>query len=350
MEIFILDRELQLSGIVQNFNSLEWCRKLSEPGTFTASFLYSDANILQTGAILYNTDEDEPGIITKLSRETDRKGAELITAKGYMAGRLLSQRIVAAREILTGTPSQIMRTLVANNAVSPSDSDRTIPNLYLGTDGSSVTEQIEYQTEYVKLSKALTDIAEAYELGYKLRLDISTGKLYFDIWSGTDRTVESETPCVFSPEFGSVLSQRYYEDESNYASYILCGSGNDDERIVQAVGGGTGLDRYEMYATASGISKRDQTTAQIREQLKTAGAEKMAKYPKTKGFESRINMENAMEFHLGDYVTCENKLWGVRETMQVRAIRKSMRAGRNDVTVTFGDEIQTLTSLLKAKE
>lgn len=350
MEIFTLDSGLELTGIVQNFNSLEWYRKLSEPGTFSASFLYTDAEILQTGAFLYNTDETEPGIITRLSKEIDQKGNELITAKGYMASRILNQRIVASREILTGTPSEIMRTLVENNAINPSNSDRRIPNLHLGSDESSVTEQIEYQTEYVKLSKALTDIATAYELGYTLRLDIAEKRLYFDIWSGTDRTVTSESPCLFSPEFGSVFSQRYYQDDSNYANYVLCGSGNDDDRIVQESGSGAGLNRYEIYATASGISKKDQTEAQIREQLKTAGAEKLAKYPKTKGFESKINIANAMEFHLGDYVTCENKRWGVREDMQVKAIRRNIKAGRNDTTVTFGDGVPTLTSLLKAKE
>ena len=181
-------------------------------------------------------------------------------------------------------------------------------------------------------------------------MDIAEQKLYFDIWSGTDRTVNGEHPCLFSPEFGSVFSQRYYEDNSNFANFIMCGSGSDDDRIVQAVGSGTGLARYEMYATASGISKKDQTEAQIREQLKTAGAEKLAKYPMTKGFESKVNVANAMEFHLGDYVTCENKHWGVRENMQVTAIRNNIKSGKNDITVTFGDAITTLTGLLKAKE
>lgn len=351
MEIFMFSRSLELIGIVSNFSSLEWYRKLSEPGTFSISFLESDAGTLQTGMILYNTDEPEPGIITKLTRESNGKGSELVIAKGYTLSRWLNQRIVATRELLSGTPSSIMRTLVTNNAISPSNNDRKIPNLYLGNDDSVVTDTMQYQTEYTNLAKALTDIADSYELGYGLRFDMSEGKLYFDIWSGTDRTVTSENPCLFSPEFGSVFSQRYYEDISKYASYIICGSGNDDDRIIQDTGGGVGLDRYEIYATASGISKKNQTEAQIKAQLRSAGAEKLAKYPKTKGFESKINIENVTsEFFLGDYITCENKRWGVRENMQVRAIRRNVSATRDETTVTFGDPVPTLTSLLKAKE
>ena len=178
MEIFMFNRSLELIGIVSNFSSLEWYRKLSEPGTFSISFLESDAGTLQTGMILYNTDEPEPGIITKLTRESNGKGSEMVIAKGYTLSRWLNQRIVATRELLSGTPSSIMRTLVTNNAISPSNNDRKIPNLYLGNDDSVVTDTMQYQTEYTNLAKALTDIADSYELGYGLRFDMSEGKLY----------------------------------------------------------------------------------------------------------------------------------------------------------------------------
>lgn len=351
MEIFTLDRDLELTGIISNFTSLEWYRKLSEPGTFSVSFLSSEAGELREGMVLYNTEETEPGVITKITRESNGRGSEMVIAKGYMMSKYLARRIVASREILTGTPSQIMRTLVVNNAINPSNNDRVIPRLCMGDDNSTVNDTIEYQTEYVNLAKAITGIAAANELGYAFRVDLAEKKLYFDIWSGTDRTIGSETPCLFSPEFGSVFSQRYYEDSSNYASYILCGSGNDDDRILQDTGGGAGLDRYEMYATASGISKKDQTEQQIREQLRNAGVEKLAKYPKTKGFESKVNLENATsEFRLGDYVTCANQRWGVREDMQIKAIRRNISSGNDKTTITFGDEVQTLTSLINAKE
>ena len=165
MEIFMFSRSLELIGIVSFFSSLEWYRKLSEPGTFSISFLESDAGTLQTGMILYNTDEPEPGIITKLTRESNGKGSELVIAKGYTLSRWLNQRIVATRELLSGTPSSIMRTLVTNNAISPANNDRKIPNLYLGNDDSVVTDTMQYQTEYTNLAKALTDIADSYELG-----------------------------------------------------------------------------------------------------------------------------------------------------------------------------------------
>lgn len=350
MEIFMFSRELELLGIISNFASLEWHRKLSEPGAFSVSFLSSDAGALETGMILYNTDETEPGVITKLTRETNGRGSEMVTAKGYMISRWLNQRIVIERELLSGTPSEIMRTLVINNAISPEDPDRALP-IYMGDDKSIADTVIEYQTEYTNLAKALTDIAQANELGYALRLELSEEKLYFDIWSGTDRTLDSDEPCLFSPEFGSVFSQRYYEDISNRASYCLCGSGNDDDRVVQDTGGGAGLDRFEIYATASGISKKGLTESQIKEQLKNAGAEKLAKYPETKGLESKVNMANVTApFYLGDYVTCENKRWGVRENMQVKEIRRNVSAGRDETTVTFGDPVPTLTSLIKAKE
>ncbi|MCR5597095.1 MAG: siphovirus ReqiPepy6 Gp37-like family protein [Lachnospiraceae bacterium] len=352
MELYILDQNLDIQGIISNFVSLEWQRKLAEPGQFQVLFDYSDdvAEIVQLGALIYNTDEDEPGIITRLSKEIDAKGNEVINAKGYMAGRYLYQRIINTREILSGTPQSIIRTLASHHAISPSASARAIPKLYLGIDTSAVTEVVAYQAEYTNLAKTIGDIASAYEMGWKIRLDIAEKKMYLDTWTGTDRTIDSETPCLFSTDFGTVLTQRYYRDVSNYATYCICATGKDDDKIVQDVGGGSGLDRYEIFATASGVNKKDQTVSQIKAQLSVSGKEKLAKYPGTEGFESKVDFTNAGIFSLGDYVTCENKKWGVRKDMQIKTIRRNIRSGKDETIVTFGDEVQTLTSLIKAKE
>lgn len=352
MDLYVLNRELEPQAVVSTFRALEWLRKLTEPGTFQLTLEYTEemAELLQIGCLLWNTDSDEPGIITKLQKEASDKGEETIIAKGYMAGRYLNQRIVNTREILTGTPQSIIRTLAEHHAVDPSDPDRAIPNLYLGTDTVTNADLIDYQTEYTNLAKAIGDLAAAHEIGWKIRLDPVEKKLYFDTWSGADRTITSETPCLFSPDFGTILSQRYYRDRGNYATHCTMACGKEDDRITQECGDGEGLDRYEIYANASGITTKDQTEEQIKEQLKAAGAEKLAKYPQTEGFESKIDFQNAGEFDLGDYVTCENKRWGVRKNYQIKVIRRNIRSGKDETTVTFGDEVQTLTSLLKAKE
>lgn len=352
MEIFVLDQDLALLGILQNFTSLDWNMKLSDFGSFSVSFVYDEdtADILSLGYFLYNTEESEPGIITRLTKEISDTGMETITAKGYMASRILNQRIVLNRSILSDTPSNIMRTLVDENCISATDSDRIIPNLVLGTDTSTVTDSISYQMEYSKVGKVIGDLAGAYGLGFRLRLDLTVPCLCFDVWSGTDRTTTGSSPSLFSPEFGNILSQRYYEDSSNYATYILAGSGTDDDRITQGVGTGEGLDRYEMYASATGISKSDLTEAEVQAQLEVFGAEKLAKYPKTNGFEGKLSADNAMTYALGDYVTCENKKWGVTKDLQITGIRRNLRAGKDIITITFGDEPTTLTGLLKAKE
>ena len=352
MDLYVLNRDLEPQAVISSFRALEWLRKAYEPGTFQVTFEYSEemANILQIGYLLWNTDTDEPGIITKMQKEASDRGEESIIIKGYMAGRYLNQRIVNAREIISDTPQNIMRALVDSHAVDPTDPDRAIPNLYLGTDTATNDDSIDYQTEYVNLAKAISDLAAAHEIGWKIRLDPVEKKLYFDTWTGTDRTITSEQPCLFSPEFGTILSQRYYNDLGNYATFCVMAAGKDDDRITQDCGSGEGLDRYEIYANASGITTKDQTEEQIREQLKAAGAEKLAKYPMTEGFESKINFANASEFDLGDYVTCENKRWNVRKDYQIKAIRRNIRNGKDETTVTFGDEVQTLTSLIKAKE
>ncbi len=65
MEIYILDPELSVVGVVTKYNAVIWKDIFDEPGTFRASFLFTDKlnAILKRGNILYKTDELQAGVI-----------------------------------------------------------------------------------------------------------------------------------------------------------------------------------------------------------------------------------------------------------------------------------------------
>lgn len=353
MKVYILDRDINIIGIISTYETIIWTEKLHEPGTFKATFIFTEKmnRKLQRKNLLYKTDEKQPGIITRKYLKLNKYGEQTIVVQGYMASRYLNQRIIWEKMIMKGTPEQLMRKMVEEQVINPKVAERKMPLIELGEFHDFDMEQIEKQITYDNLQEALTELAKVSELGYKLRLDYERKKFIFDIYQGTDRTQETDKPCIFSRKYRNVYTQEYSEDDSNYRNVCMVGGpGEDDQRIRTVVGDAAGLDRYEFFYNASRHSEKDVTQSELIKQLQQKGMEKMAGYYIAKAFESKINKGKAMYFELGDYVTCKDPEWNVTVDTQIKEIEKGLSKTEESYVVTFGDNVPTLIDLIKAKE
>ncbi|MCM1057888.1 MAG: siphovirus ReqiPepy6 Gp37-like family protein [Firmicutes bacterium] len=353
MNIYILDQDFNILDVFSTYESIVWETAWDKPGTFKAVFIYTNKlnKHLQLGNILYKPDEDEPAIISRKYIKLNKYGEKTITIQGYMAGRYTHQRIIWRKMILKGTPEQIMYQMVNEQIVAPEDEDRRMKNVILGECHDYDMAEVEKQISYANLQESLTEIAKEQKLGYRMRLDFSIKKLIFEVTKGKDRTLGTESPCIFSRTFHNVYTQEYQEDAANYYNTCLIGGpGEDTDRILEVAGGGSGVDRYEMFYNAAGFSTDNVTEERLRLQLVQRGTEKLAGFPVAKAFESKINKKKAMRFDLGDFVTCIDTEWGITENAQVKNIQKGYSKAEQSFVVTFGDEAPTLINLIKAKE
>lgn len=353
MEIYVLDRDINILGVFSTYESILWTEKVHEPGSFKAVFVFTKKmnRILNRGNLLYKTDEVQPGIITRKYLKLDKYGQQTIAIQGYMASRYLNQRIIWKKMVMKGTPEQIMRQMVAEQVINPEDSYRKMPLIEMEDLRGYDDEVIEKQVTNENLQEALTDISKTSELGYRLRLDYGMRKFIFEVYKGVDRTQGTDNPCIFTRKYKNVYTQEYSEDDSNYRNVCLVGGpGEDDKRIYTTVGEASGMDRYEFFYNASGISDKDISNAELLSQLRQKGTEKMAAYYIAKAFESKINQSKAMTYALGDYVTCTDDEWGVTVNTQIKAIQKGLSKKEESLIVTFGDDVPTLIDLIKAKE
>ena len=350
MEIYILDRDINILGVLSTYEAIIWNTKFQEPGIFKAEFIFTEKmnSILKLENLLYKTDEDEPAIIKRKFIKLSKDGREIIQVHGYMASRYLNQRIIWKKMLLRGSPELIMREMVIENVIEPLDSERRMKNIRLG-EIAGYGGNIEKQIAYDNLQEALTDIAVTYELGYRLRLDIDQKLFFFEVLKGVDRTLGMDQPCIFTRDYNNVLTQEYSEDSTNYRNVCLVGgSGEDENRVMVVTGAAAGLDRYEMFYNASGLSNRDISSGEYTKQLKQKGDEKLAANYTAKSFESRIDKNRAMKFALGDYVTCMDKRWNITVDTQVKEIEKGFSKKEESFIVTFGNGVQTLINLIKA--
>lgn len=353
MEIYILDRNLNIVGVISTYDSILWTEKVHEPGNIKAVFVFTEKmnRILQRGYLLYKTDELQPAVITRKTLKLNKYGQQTITIQGYMVTRYFRQRIIWKKMIMKGTPEQLMRQMVQEQIIAPEDETRKIPLIELGDLQNFDMDEVEKQITYDNLQEALTDMSKTTELGYRLRLDYARKKLVFEVYRGTNRTQGTEHPCIFTRKFKNVFTQEYNEDEGNYKNVCLVGGpGEDTDRVLVTVGSGAGLDRHEMFYNASGYSEDGITAAVLQDQLRQKGLEKMSAYYIAKAFEVKINKEKAMKFDLGDYVTCKDTQWGITVDTQVKVIQKGYSKTEASYVITLGDDVPTLINLIKAKE
>lgn len=350
MEMYVLDKELNLVGVLPGYEAIIWRDILDAPGKFEAEFLFTDrANrILQRKNILYKKDEMQAGVINYKNIKLDKQGRTKIRIKGNMASVYMNRRIVWEKMVLSGTSEEVMRELVEKQVVDPADPKRRMQRIRLGK-LCGMDDYIEKQVTHSNLQETLTDIAAATGLGYRLRLDLQEKVFYFEVIKGTDRTLRTIQPCIFNREFHNVYTQEYHEDDSNFKNVCLvCGAGEDENRVTETVGEASGIDRYEMSYSAAFLKDEGQTEEIYREQLRQKGNEKLKDYYLVKSFTSKIRQDKAKKCTLGDLVTCRDREWGIRIDTQIRMIEKHLSKDEQEVYFTFGNSRPMITDLIKA--
>lgn len=350
MELYVLDKKLDIAGVLSRYEAIIWKDILDRPGKFEAEFLFTLKNmrILKRTNILYKTDEMQAGIINYRHIKLNRDGRVVIRIKGGMASSYLNRRIIWSKTMLSGSSEEIMRQLVEENVVDPVNPKRRMPKIRLG-ELCGIENHIEKQVTYDNLQETLTEISAEAGLGYRLRLDLKERLFYFEVIKGKDRTIETRKRCIFSRSFNNVETQEYFEDDSNYKNVCLvCGKGEDEDRTIVEVGDAEGVDRYEMSYSAAFLGQEGQTEETYLMQLAQKGSEKLKEFYLVQSFESKIRQGRMQGCELGDIVTCSDDEWEIRMDVQVKQIEKHLSKDEQKVYLTFGDSRPMLTDLIRA--
>ena len=327
IELYVFDKELNLLGMIDSFTSLLWTRRYNTCGEFELNCDLTKDNLalLQEENIIYKKDTTECGVISYIDYKLDIEVKEVIVCKGKFATTYLSRRIALGTSVITGTSENTIRTLVTNNIVSPTNSDRIKPNLSLGAD-NSYTDAITYTLDNKELLEDITNLATLGELGFRTDFSPVNKTLTFNIYKGLDRSINQSVNnrAIFSKEFENILEQEYTDSLDNYKNVAY--------DLTTNVGNATGTERYEMFAEKDlemELSKRLKVTT----------------------FTSKVNLKSNIkyktDFNLGDIVTIISKPWGITLDTRITEIEEVMEIEGLQINVTFGNAIPTLITKIK---
>jgi len=361
VELYIFNKDLELKGILDTFTSLRWIRRYHKSGEFELHCaLNSDTlNLLQRENIICKKGDDEAGYIETRRLRIDSTGQELLEIKGKFLTSYLRRRINWGQLIFNGKTEELMRKLVNDNCISPTN--RALPNLILGS-LKNFDDTIQYQDSYGNILDCLESLSNTSDLGFRNILDINKRKIIFEVYKGIDRTVDNGViaPCIFSRDFENLLEQEYFDSLNNYKNTaLIAGAGEGKDRKLTSIEEGQGLNRYELYVDARDL----QNTKTVNNEevsipdneyipmLLQRGKEKLAECYEVQTFSSKINTQGnniyKKDFDLGDIVTIVDKKWGIQVDTRITEVEEVYEGGKVEINPTFGNNIPTIIDKIK---
>lgn len=325
MELLIMDENFAGVSTLDIFESLIWTDRYYACGDFEIYMPCSEKmlNTLKQDMYLYLRESEHIMIIEDIQIDTDVEDGAHLTVTGRSLESILDRRVIWNLTTLSGGLQAGIKQLLNENAISPSDPARQIPNLIFEDSTDTKITNLSLNAQYYgeNLYDVICEVCESNEIGFKITLNDSN-QMVFSLYAGTDRSYEqTENPYViFSPGFDNLLNSNYISSKKTLKTVTMItgeGEGSDKKKAVAECsnGAGSGLNRREMHTDASGISQTDGENT-ISDEAYTAllqrqGIDELAQNTRTESFEGEVSSGRTYtygtDYFMGDIVQNVNE-------------------------------------------
>lgn len=322
MDVTILNTDLDAVSIVDTYESFIWTDRYYAYGDFELYEAMRDGllDYIKQDYYLQSKESEHVMIVEKIQITSDTEDGNHVTVTGRSLESILDRRIVWGQKLLSGNLQNGIKTLLNENVISPSDSNRRIPNFIFKESTDPAITKLKLEAQYTgdNLYDVIQKICEEQGIGFKITLN-DEKQFVFELYAGSDRSYDqTENPYViFSPKFENIINSNYIESKASLKTVTLVGGeGEGADRRYTTVGGGSGLNRRELFTDARDISSNvgsddELTDAEYMAQLQQRGKEKLAENVSITSFEGEtettIMFQYGKDFFNGDIVQIANE-------------------------------------------
>ncbi len=349
-DVYVLDRDFNILGIIDSYASIIWRPSYSGIGDFEiytgatdkAVKLLTENNYLVRSCDISADENDiitykKVMIIKNAIINTNVENGDFLTVTGKELKFILHQRLIWAQTIVNGTAEEAIRQYITENAINPTNANRVIPGLVLA-EPVGISDTISKQVTASPLDETITEICNTY--GYGWDVYISNNQLVFTLYVGLDRSYnQTALPyVVFSDKYNNLYNTEYQKSTELFANTALVGGeGEGLDRIYTTCNDDiAGLDRFETFIEANEINRNEGQEDEVPlneylKQLGEKGKEKLTEFGITEAFTGEIvndlNFVYEKDFFIGDIVTVINKYGISRNVRVISAIESDDETG-----------------------
>lgn len=348
MEIYILDALLRRVEVVDRYESMVWAERWAEIGDFEIDIRssYESRAMFKTGTKLAMSHSLRVMTVETVLDKTDANGVRLLNIKGPSIEDILDDRAARPSNASLTTsptwdivdePAEVIRKIVRDICITGTLNvlDK-IPYIFEGRHpaipASNIPEPIDpigVKIEPKSVYEAIKDLANTWTLGFRLLRNDATGQLYFDVYSGVDRTASQLTmpPVLFSPDLENLqnTSALYTIDEFKNVALVIAKNGSREVFPDDVDPLTDGFARRVLVVQASdielpgGVLDSPDDIA-LRTAMIQRGKEALAEHRAFEAFDGEISQRSqylyGIDYDLGDLVETRNSD-GVANQMRV---------------------------------
>lgn len=322
MELTVLNSNFDEVDVVDVFKSLIWTERYYSYGDFELTLSGKDYKnkVLPLKYYFRKGSSDRLMIIEKINLTSNLDDGDTAVLSGRSLESILDRRIIWGLKIVSGNIQNVIKTLLDENVINPSNTDRKIPNFIFKESKDSEILKISIEAQYTgdNLYDVIQTLCEACNIGFRITLN-DEKQFVFELYAGQDRTYSQNTnPYVkFSPEFDNLNGSNYMSSDMALKTVTLIGGeGEGKERRYSTVGGGTGLERRELFTDARDISSNVEDGKTLSDSeyctlLNQRGNEKLLENVYVEAFEGSAEVTELyhynIDFYIGDLVQIVNE-------------------------------------------
>lgn len=347
IEVRVYTSSMDFVGIVDDFSSLQWVRKYSEPGSFELHCPITSNNLqlLKRNNLVYKRGAKEAGVIEDIKIEETAKKAE-ITVKGRFLSSYMDRRLIRPFYACYGKKAELAIREIYSNA-------EAIPLVELGT-LHGYTETVTFQATYQSLLTKVEEICAGMATGFRFRPDFVNKKICFELYRGLDHSItqSDRERVIFSDSYQNLNSATYEENDQVYKNVCYVGGqGEGSKRTIVTVGDDSlkGLDRREVFLSATDVRNDDISEAEYRDALKQRGNAALESAKMAASFDSSVepngNFVYGNDYDLGDIVTVRKESYGIVQNLRITEVSEVYENGIYKIEPKFGEGL-TVKNLL----
>ena len=273
MEVYILDPDYNILGVIDAAESVLWNKKYNDVGECEIYIPCDEeyVSMLRRGNYVYRFDDDMFCKIESLQIQTDVENGDYIIATAKDICNILAGRIVRWQIVFSGTFGQFIQKVLTDNVINPDQSQRAIPHFEF--DDSNIEEfgeLVEVSTFADDLLQLILTACKTYNIGFRVSFNMETRKLVFRLYRGKNKaSITGEEYVEFSPAFANILSSNYSEDDASFKNVVYVGyKGTDEQTYLLSLYKGEaepqGEERREIYVDGTSTS-RDITFEELKQ-------------------------------------------------------------------------------------
>jgi hypothetical protein len=219
--------------------------------------------------------------------------------------------------VITDEPAKVARKIFKDICVTGIlDIHDKIPFIHEGTFMPEDTipeplDPITVEMEPTTVYQAIEEICNIWNLGFRILRNYDTSELYFDVYTGSDRTTAQSVlpPVIFTPSLDNLQNTKELTtiEKAKNVAYVYSPAGFQKVYPVGVEDDIDGFDRHVLVVKATDITSEnpDVTSALIQR-----GTEELAKNRIFQAFDGEISRfsqyKYGTDYNLGDVIEMRN--------------------------------------------